>query len=198
MRVPSTRFVLTGIAGVALVAVAAALVSQHALDMQPCPWCVLQRLIFVAIALVALGGLYLGWLTYRKFSRGQSDPLEKPLGGLYAGLKNKYYFDELYAVIFVKPARWLAETFSYQWIDRKLIDGFLHGVARMAWWLGERLRYWFDLPVINGAGDVTAESTREMGHWMKGMQTGRVQQYMVVAISVVVVLIAFLIYKFSG
>ena len=38
-------------------AVAAALVSQHRFDMQPCPWCVLQRLIFVALALVALVGL---------------------------------------------------------------------------------------------------------------------------------------------
>ena len=32
--------------------VAAALVSQHAFAMQPCPWCVLQRLIFVAIGVV--------------------------------------------------------------------------------------------------------------------------------------------------
>ena len=38
-------------------AVATALVSQHVYDMQPCPWCVLQRLIFVAVALAALIGL---------------------------------------------------------------------------------------------------------------------------------------------
>ena len=40
-----------------LAAVAAALVSQHQYDMQPCPWCVLQRLVFVAMAGVALLGL---------------------------------------------------------------------------------------------------------------------------------------------
>lgn len=40
-----------------LAAVGAALVSQHAFDVQPCPWCVLQRLIFVALALAALLGL---------------------------------------------------------------------------------------------------------------------------------------------
>lgn len=40
-----------------LLSVAAALVSQHVFDMQPCPWCVLQRAIFVAIALAALPGL---------------------------------------------------------------------------------------------------------------------------------------------
>ena len=37
--------------------VAAALVSQHVFGMQPCPWCVLQRLIFLAIGAFALLGL---------------------------------------------------------------------------------------------------------------------------------------------
>lgn len=49
-----------GIAALSLAGVAAALVSQHVFDMQPCPWCVLQRLIFVAIAAVALLGLLIG------------------------------------------------------------------------------------------------------------------------------------------
>lgn len=40
-----------------LAAVAAALVSQHVFDMQPCPWCVLQRLVFVAIAAVCVIGI---------------------------------------------------------------------------------------------------------------------------------------------
>jgi protein dithiol:quinone oxidoreductase len=38
-------------------ALVAALVSQHVFDMQPCPWCVLQRAIFVLLALAALLGL---------------------------------------------------------------------------------------------------------------------------------------------
>lgn len=48
-------FALTALASFA--AVAAALVSQHGYSMEPCPWCVLQRLVFVAIGLVALLGL---------------------------------------------------------------------------------------------------------------------------------------------
>jgi disulfide bond formation protein DsbB len=54
-----------GIALAAAAAVALALVSQHAFDMQPCPWCVLQRLVFVVIALVALLGLALRGLARR-------------------------------------------------------------------------------------------------------------------------------------
>lgn len=42
-----------------LAAIGAALVSQHVFDMQPCPWCVLQRLIFAVIALACVIGLLL-------------------------------------------------------------------------------------------------------------------------------------------
>ncbi len=48
---------LGGTALVCLAAVAAALITQHVYGMEPCPWCVLQRLIFVVIALVCLIGL---------------------------------------------------------------------------------------------------------------------------------------------
>lgn len=44
------------IASIAFCAVGAALYTQHRLDMQPCPWCVLQRLLFVAIGTCALLG----------------------------------------------------------------------------------------------------------------------------------------------
>jgi disulfide bond formation protein DsbB len=50
--------------------VAAALHSQYRLDMQPCPWCVLQRAIFLAIALVALPGSLLRLPLVRKVSAG--------------------------------------------------------------------------------------------------------------------------------
>jgi protein dithiol:quinone oxidoreductase len=38
-------------------AVGIALYTQHRLDMQPCPWCVLQRLVFIAIGAWALAGV---------------------------------------------------------------------------------------------------------------------------------------------
>jgi disulfide bond formation protein DsbB len=55
---------------VPLAAVSAALVTQHRFDMQPCPWCVLQRAIFVAISLAALPGLLLRVPLVRKTSAG--------------------------------------------------------------------------------------------------------------------------------
>jgi disulfide bond formation protein DsbB len=53
----SRRHVLSAIALIGFGAVGAALVTQHAFDMQPCPWCILQRLVFVVIGLTALLGM---------------------------------------------------------------------------------------------------------------------------------------------
>jgi disulfide bond formation protein DsbB len=58
MKSPRQAQGLFGAVGVlALAAVAVALVSQHHFGMPPCPWCVLERLIFVISAAVALIGL---------------------------------------------------------------------------------------------------------------------------------------------
>ncbi len=65
---------LAGSACIALGAVGAALVTQHVFGMQPCAWCVLQRLIFVAIA--AACGLGLLWRS----------PLGRRAGAALAGL----------------------------------------------------------------------------------------------------------------
>ena len=54
MSASRTRFF--AIAALCLAAVAAALIAQYRFDMLPCPWCVLQRLIFIAIAEAALLG----------------------------------------------------------------------------------------------------------------------------------------------
>ncbi|GAA4340418.1 disulfide bond formation protein B [Pigmentiphaga soli] len=51
MKNPLTDRLLALVAIFSLLAVGIALVSQHVFDLQPCAWCVLQRLIYLAIAL---------------------------------------------------------------------------------------------------------------------------------------------------
>ena len=47
---------------------------------------------------------------------------------LYRFLLNKWYFDEIYDVIFVRPARWLG-NFLWKRGDGNVIDGTINGVA---------------------------------------------------------------------
>ena len=56
MRVRSISHAATAvlIAVLAWGGVAAALISQHAFDMQPCPWCIIQRLTYLLVGLFAL------------------------------------------------------------------------------------------------------------------------------------------------
>jgi len=134
---------------------------------------------------VALGGLLIGWLTYRKLKAGSPDPLVKALGPLHTLLKNKYYIDEFYHLVFIRPARWIADV-AVNFIDLKIIDGAIHAVGRFALWFGRILRQFVDIPVVNGAGDGLAQGTRGAGTSLKVVQTGRVQQYMVIALSALI------------
>ncbi len=138
---------------------------------------------------VALGGLLIGWLVYvrRPLAAGQPDPLRSFLGPLYTLLENKYYIDELYDLIFVRPAQWFAEKVVYLFIDRGIIDGFLHSVARTMEWIAFRNKD-FDTFIVNGGADDLAQGIGNLGAAFRHLQSGRVQQYLAVAVAGTLVL----------
>ncbi|MDF1620087.1 NADH-quinone oxidoreductase subunit L [Pseudothioclava nitratireducens] len=72
-------------------------------------------------------GLFTAWLFYIR-----SPELPKKLAdaqpALYQFLLNKWYFDELYDAIFVRPAKWLG-NFLWKKGDGATIDGTINGVA---------------------------------------------------------------------
>jgi NADH-quinone oxidoreductase subunit L len=131
---------------------------------------------------VALGGLTLGWLVYRNVKQGSEDPLKKVLGPVYTLFENKYYIDELYQAVFVKPAQWFSEKVVYELMDRKLIDGFLHGVAQVTFWLGTQFKGKIEIPVIDNGAKWVAGLTHKSGERLKKIQTGNIQQYMIAAV----------------
>lgn len=55
----TSRSVLVALALLCIAAVGAALFTQYVWDMQPCPWCILQRVIFLLIAALLLLGAFL-------------------------------------------------------------------------------------------------------------------------------------------
>ena len=69
-------------------------------------------------SLAALTGLALGWFIYRS---AKEDPLPARLGALGRGMRDKFYFDELYAW----RNRWTQEKLSHMadWFDRWILAG---------------------------------------------------------------------------
>jgi NADH-quinone oxidoreductase subunit L len=51
---------------------------------------------------------------------------------------DKFYFDEIYNVLFVTPTRWAASLLY--WLDRWLIDGLVNAIGRLPVWLGQQTR----------------------------------------------------------
>jgi NADH-quinone oxidoreductase subunit L len=144
---------------------------------------------------MSLGGLLIGWLLYRKFKEAaQTDPLERGLGPSFNLMQNKYWMDEVYDFVFIRPSRWFAEKVSYQFLDNRIIDGALHGIGRFGIWLGKLLRFGIDLPVVNGAGDGTARGMKWSGQMLRKLQNGKVQHYMGLGVLLMVVAGVIVIY----
>ena len=74
-----------------------------------------------------ISGFALSWLFYIQ-SPALPGILAKIFEPIYLFLYNKWYFDELYDYVFVKPARWLARQL-WKVGDQILIDGVVNGVA---------------------------------------------------------------------
>ncbi len=80
------------------------------------------KLVKFSPAIMMLLGFVLAWLMYIR-SPGLPKELARQHPGLYAFLLNKWYFDEIYDFLFVRPAKWLGH-FLWKKGDGWLIDGF--------------------------------------------------------------------------
>jgi NADH-quinone oxidoreductase subunit L len=93
---------------------------------------------------------------------------------IYTFLANRWYFDELYDVVFVKPAHGIAAFVSA--IDRGVIDKLIDGLA----WSARQLAgidAWMDRCLVDGLVNATAAATWNAGNKLRGLQTGRLRQY---------------------
>ena len=134
---------------------------------------------------VALGGIGLGWLLYwrKPLQAQQPDPLVGILGAqLHSLLKNKYYIDELYQWLLIRPARWISNIVTDRFLDRTVIDGVLHTIARIFVWMGDLMKV-LNTWLIDGVGDGIPEGIAQSGGWIRKIQTGRVQQYLLFVIT---------------
>ena len=85
--------------------------------------------VSMAPTVLGLCGIALAYLCYM-FVPSIPASFTSMFGGLYRFVLNKWYFDELYDAIFVRPCMCLARLF---WdVDAKVVDGMPNGVAALA------------------------------------------------------------------
>ena len=99
----------------------------------------LQALLGAPVIAGLLGFLMAWWLYVR--SPEMPKKIAESLSAPYKLLKGKYFVDELYAAVIVRPLVWISDKVLWHAVDEGVIDGAVNGVARVSRESGDRLRY---------------------------------------------------------
>jgi NADH-quinone oxidoreductase subunit L len=97
---------------------------------------IILAIVAVASAFIGLGVAY--WLYIRQ--PGKPEQLAKSMKPVYNTLLNKYYVDELYAAVIIKPLMWISTNVLWKGVDVAGIDGTVNGIASGATSLGDTVR----------------------------------------------------------
>lgn len=99
-----------------------------------------QKNIVMAVSIIAgLLGITLAWYMYIA-KPTIPEKLTNAFKGVYKVLWNKYYVDELYSLLFVKPTLWLSDKFIEKFTDIKIIEGIVNGVPAFIYKIGSLIR----------------------------------------------------------
>jgi len=96
-------------------------------------------LAIVAVVTALLGFAIAFWLYLRQ--PGKPEQLAKSMRGIYNTLLHKYYVDEIYAALVVKPLLWLSTNVLWQTVDARTIDGAVNGIAEGLTGVGDGVRH---------------------------------------------------------
>jgi NADH-quinone oxidoreductase subunit L len=99
------------------------------------------EIMFTAISVGAgLLGLFLAWLLYGRRT-DLPDRIAASIHGLYSAVAHKYWIDELYAWLFVRPLIAISGIVFWRGIDQGVIDAALNGSAGGARDLSDEVRH---------------------------------------------------------
>ncbi len=120
--------------------------------------------------IVGLIGILVAWWFYIR-RPDLPKKLAQSMYGIYTLMLHKYYVDEIYAAVIIRPLLWISTNVLWHTVDEGLIDGTVNGSARLARETGGKLRELqsgnarsYASWVVVGAVGVTALL---LGIWMK-------------------------------
>ena len=141
-------------------------------------------ILMLVSTIVALSGIGLAYLMYYK-GRISPTAMGQRFKPIYTLLYNKYYIDEIYDAVIIRPTYALAR---FLWsFDATVIDGLVNFHGDFTVWLAT-VKEWFDTHIVdglvNGLGIVTGAASSAL----RLIQTGRLAHYLLAILLGVVVL----------
>jgi NADH-quinone oxidoreductase subunit L len=149
---------------------------------------------------LAVAAIGLAYVLYRSrpAAAEERDPLQGMLGPVFTGMNRKWYVDEFYDLIILRPYNWLARIsadvidgrFWHDWFHDSVLAGLFNTFSRV---LADGVDKGFVDPVIS---DFPADLSKGIAAFFHRVQTGFVRSYaLAVFVGVVVVLGYFLIVR---
>jgi len=162
-------------------------------------------IVIIISTVLALSGITLAWYLYiRRFedmkllpsNKRADDPLRSILGPVFTLLENKYWVDELYGYIIIKPYQWLSK-FLAEKIDWEFWHDFFHDriLLRSFNTITRFLSGPVDLGIIDGIANFLGDGFKELAAQMRKLQTGFVRNYALSIFIGVVFIIGYLIIR---
>ena len=137
-------------------------------------------LVPLLINVLGLAVIYLAYSIYAK----QSVHWFKQKGLLFNLSYNQWYIDSFYTGTVVKLVVGFGRVLY--WFDKHILDGLVNLFAAIGIKLS-KIAAWFDKYIIDGLLHLIADVVKQAGNFIRGFQTGRVQNYLLTMLLIILV-----------
>lgn len=95
-------------------------------------------LMAVAVAVAVISAVIAWWMYGKNLDRGAV--IQGKIQKIYQGSLNKWYVDEVYHHVLVRPGRWISHQLLWKWIDVGVIDRTVISVGPLSHHIGNALK----------------------------------------------------------
>jgi NADH-quinone oxidoreductase subunit L len=180
---------------------------EHTIQsVQEVPFNLVVASLSIVLALLAIGiSYYFYAVRYKAMqaipkAKRPDDPLRSVLGPIFYGMERKWFVDEFYETIIVRPYKWMAHMLSRgeaEAADPTMVQDFLHEVIVAGSYrvFSNLMALTIDLGFIDAIATGMARLVERSAKRLRNVQTGFVRNYALVVFLGVVLIIGYLILR---
>jgi NADH-quinone oxidoreductase subunit L len=140
-----------------------------------------HTIVPVGVNILSLFLMYWAWAVYS----GRKLLVFPQTGFLFHASYHEWYIDSFYNKVIVRAVMAFSRTLS--WVDRKILDGFINGLANLMVRIA-KIAAWFDYNVIDGISRLLTFLVQITGNFVRRFQGGKVQYYLFSMLAILLVL----------